>query len=193
MDQNHNDHDSPLLRDDSPDENQTFVVQKVKTEAKSATASTPTTEPALSIVLQGLTDKALEFLSNASNETLGACIAGLGATTYFILGRVGLIIIGLVGGVTLHATWENNGQRAGDEQAKATELRRRREVGLEVVNRILHWRQTESKPQEQNALVDSKATPGAPGNRDLDFGGFPPSTKAALTGLTDAVVRDYVK
>ena len=55
-------------------------------------------------------ERALEFLSNASNETLGACIVGLAAVTWLVLERVGLVLIGervglvligIVGGVVL--------------------------------------------------------------------------------------------
>jgi hypothetical protein len=40
-------------------------------------------------ILQVFTDRALHFLAHASNEALGACLAGLGASTYFVFGRVG--------------------------------------------------------------------------------------------------------
>ena len=62
---------------------------------------------------QDLTSYALNFLSNASNETLGACFVGLGATTYLVLGRIGLVLIGVVGGVVLHATWDGDATDKG--------------------------------------------------------------------------------
>src|SRR6266480_6019842 len=55
----------------------------------------------LQTTLQRFADRAIDFLSSASNETLGACLVGLGATTYFILGRVGLVVIGVAGGIVL--------------------------------------------------------------------------------------------
>ena len=58
------------------------------------------TASAANIQIQDITDRALRFFSQASNETLGACLVGLSATTYFILGRVGLLLIGLDGSDT---------------------------------------------------------------------------------------------
>lgn len=139
-------------------------------------------------ILQRLTDRALEFLSTASNETLGACLVGLGATTYFVLGRVGLVIIGVAGGVVLHATWE---KAAGDGTRSIEE--RRKEVGLDVIHRVLKWRE---EREDGRGEGDETAVPDRidlQSERKLDFEGFRPETKAALEELTDAVIRDYVK
>lgn len=133
-----------------------------------------------------LTSRALEFLSNASNETLGACVLALGATTWLILGRIGLVLIGIVAGVVLHATWEGSSQGNADAEASAREARRRREKGLDVVARVLDWREkTKDDKNSGSATSDPK--------KALDFTGFQPETGAALAGLTDAVIRDYVK
>ena len=142
---------------------------------------------------QDLTSRALQFISAASNETLGACIVGLGAATYVILGRVGLVIIGVVGGVALHATWESNTQNGTDTEFSAAESRRRREVGLEVVNRVLDWRDKKGVGDSDNGeeIDTSGVTPT--GRKDMDFASFRQATGAALTSLTDATVRDYVK
>ena len=139
--------------------------------------------------LQSLTDRALDFLSTASNETLGACLVGLGATTYFILGRVGLVIIGVAGGVVLHATWE----KPTDDRVKQLEERRRKEVGLDVVHRILKWR--EGRQDEHSSSYEEHALDQVElhSKRTLDFTGFRPETATALNELTDAVIRDYVK
>ncbi len=134
---------------------------------------------------RALTSQILDFLSNASNETLGACIIALGATTWLILGRLGLVLIGIVGGVVLHATWERDGQGHTADEANALEGRRR-EKGLDVVGRVLDWRQKTKGGTGPDDLE-------VPSQRTLDFSGFRPETSAALTGLTDAVVRDYVK
>lgn len=143
----------------------------------------------LPATLQRLTDRALDFLSTASNETLGACLVGLGATTYFILGRVGLVIIGVASGIVLHATWE----KPIDDRARQLEERRRKEVSLDVVHRILKWR--ESKQDEHNDNYEEHALDPAElySKRTLDFTGFRSETAAALNELTDAVIQDYVK
>lgn len=144
--------------------------------------------------IQKYTAILLDFLSGASNESLGACVVGLGASTYFVLGRIGLVLIGMVGGIVLHATWEYNGRNHGHEgdDAKALELKRRREVGLDVVRRLLDWRDSKSGSDEieQKRLQTTTASSSKP---QLDYSGFAPATSAALEGLSDAVIRDYVK
>ncbi|KAH0536246.1 hypothetical protein FGG08_006868 [Glutinoglossum americanum] len=139
---------------------------------------------------QDLTSRLLDFLSNASNETLGACLVGLGATTYFIFGRIGLVIIGIVVGVVLHATWEGHGGESGGEAVKSREARRRREVALDVVERILDWR---DKKQDDRSTTEEKVELKVGAAKLVDFSGFAPETAAALNDLTDAVIRDYVK
>lgn len=46
---------------------------------------------------QELISYILRFLSDATNETLAACFIGLGASTYIVFGRLGLVLIGVVG------------------------------------------------------------------------------------------------
>ncbi|KAL9104691.1 MAG: hypothetical protein Q9163_000369 [Psora crenata] len=129
------------------------------------------------------TSHVLRFLSNASNEALGVCMVGLGTTTYLILGRVGLVLIGFVGGLVLHAVWEGTGAD------KALEARERREKGLDVVKRVLDWRNDSNADQEGFTGRDISGKPILEG---LDLSNFPPETKGALDGLTGAILRDYV-
>ncbi|KAI9730229.1 MAG: hypothetical protein M1834_005993 [Cirrosporium novae-zelandiae] len=130
---------------------------------------------------RNLTDRILEFLSTASNEKLGLCALGLGATTYVVLGRVGLILIGVVGGIILHATWDGSIAAAGHNEARAQEARRRKEVGIDVVSRILAWREEKKeKAGDENTI-------------DLEFSDFQPATRDALVSLVDAVIGNYVK
>ncbi|KAL9106512.1 MAG: hypothetical protein Q9227_008491 [Pyrenula ochraceoflavens] len=150
-------------------------------------SSTPTTSESAQKA-RDLTSATLNFLSNASNETLGACAVGLCATTYLVLGRVGLVLIGAVGGVVLHATWEGSpGDSDSDSHA---DRKRRREVGVEVAKRVLDWR---GKDQLSEPVFEQNGTENASSvNQKTDFAHFKPATRAALTSLTDAVVRDYV-
>lgn len=142
--------------------------------------------------VKALTDRALHFLATASNETLGACLVGLGAGTYLILGRVGLVLIGVVGGVVLHATWEGQSQSSGDAQQKGKiSEARKRELGTQVASRILDWR---DKKEKQDGDADSSdLSLKLYSGKQLDYSEFKPETAAALTELTDAVIRDYVK
>ena len=157
----------------------------VTEEAKTAVIPGSTPTSSLSATLQGLTDKALHFLSHASSETLGACLAGLGVTTYLALGRVGLVIIGVAGGVVLHATWEGIRSDDRDEKTKKVEKERRREAGVEVMRRVLDWRAGKS-------LDDQSGEVKVYANQTLDFSRFEPEAAAALNMFIDAVVKDYV-
>lgn len=136
-----------------------------------------------------LTDRVLHFLATASNEALGACLIGLSASTYLLLGRVGLLLIGIAGGVVLHATWEGQARGSPEEQATSLEARRR-ELGADVARRVLDWRSA-NKESSQNGQSDLDVQLYS--GKRLDYSDFKPETAAALTELTDAVIRDYVK
>ena len=138
------------------------------------------------------TDAALKFLANANNETLGACAIGLCASTYLILGRVGLVLIGAVGGVVLHATWEasNDGEIPAGGSDKAAS--RKRELGLEVAKRVLDWRDRRTSLNKEDQSEDTKVEASVSAT-PLNYDGFRAATSAALTTLTDAIIRDYVK
>jgi hypothetical protein len=130
---------------------------------------------ATSTNLESIMTNALRFLSTASPETLGGIAVGLAACTYLVLGRVGLVLIGALGGVVLHATWE--GQSSVAEDA-------RREKGLDIVKRILDLRENTTKDEDDESENELAGD---------DFEGFQPETAAALNDLVDAVIRDYVK
>lgn len=141
------------------------------------TEVTPT-KSSSSMCEDDITTRALRFLSTASPETLGGVAVGLAACTWLILGRVGLVMIGVVGGVVLHATFERQGSSAAMDE----ELRR--EKGLDIVKRILDLRDEKDK----NAGEDDDEE-----KEDTSFEGFQPETQAALNGLVDAIVREYVR
>jgi hypothetical protein len=145
-----------------------------------------------SLDVKALTDSALQFLATASNETLGACLAGLGAATYLVLGRVGLLLIGVVGGAALHATWDEY-TRGGDSDGKGQAAEGRRELGVHIAHRILDWRQKSKEDKGNNRDDESDLNLKLHSGKELDYSDFRPETAAALNELTDAVVRDYVK
>jgi hypothetical protein len=137
-------------------------------------------------ILQVFTDRALHFLAHASNEALGACLAGLGASTYFVFGRVGLVIIGVAGGVVLHATWEGIRSDDRDESIKRLERQRKKETGLELARRLLDMRVSAETAEDEREEAKLNAT------HQLDFSRFEPETAAALDTFTSAVIKDYV-
>ncbi|KIX95758.1 uncharacterized protein Z520_08466 [Fonsecaea multimorphosa CBS 102226] len=153
------------------------------------TTLAPQPLPSKALTTSAVIDATLKFFANASNETLGACAVGLCASTYLVLGRVGLVLIGAVGGIVLHATWEN--QYGGKLEGENQEInRRRKELGIEVAQRVLDWREgrRKTKDEEDDSPIDSKLE-----LKRLDYSDFEPETRAALNNLTDAVIRDYVK
>ena len=112
--------------------------------------------------------KGLRFLSTASTEAIGGIAIGLAACTYVVLGRIGLVLIGVMGGVVLHATWETHNVGSIEEA--------RREKSLDIVKRILDQRNAASHPQEEEE--DKEA-------QENSFEGFQPETASALNGLVD--------
>lgn len=153
-----------------------------------STPTSTTTASTRSIRSAAALDATLRFFATASNETLGACVVGLCASTYLVLGRVGLVLIGAVGGVVLHATWD--AQQSGGHDANGGDAaRRRKELGIEVAHRVLEWRDKRRKPDEKDEDgIDSTSK-----LQLLDYSEFQPETRQALVSLTDAVIRDYVK
>ena len=141
--------------------------------------------------LKELTTSLLDFLSTASNEALCACVAGLVAITYFVLGRIGLVLIGVAAGIVLHATWEGGSTK--DEQYKVQEAKRRKEVGLDIIQRLLDWQYETYSPKHVNHVDRGNTDVMSSAGKELDFEDFRPVTASALRNLTDAVVRDYVK
>lgn len=147
-------------------------------------------EPSLSQV-ETLTQRILHFLSTAGNDTLLAVFAGLAVATFVILGRLGLLLIGLVAGVILHAHWDDVEDDLRNGGLDTSHHRRRRELGIEVANRLLEW---QSQKTEDGAHGQKSAVTKAESmhNAELSFSSFRPATAAALTALTDAIVKDYV-
>ena len=146
--------------------------------------------------LRAFQSTALRFLSNASNETLGACAVGLAASTYLVLGRLGLVLIGAVGGIVLHANWEAQGGYGAEQGKELSEgARRKKELGMEVVKRVLDWRDKRHGAEggEPSTLNEVDKKELADPSKPLDYSEFPPDTRKALDSLTDAIIRDYVK
>lgn len=156
-------------------------------DSEKPTTVTTTDSTGQTSVLQVFTDRALHFLAHASNETLGACLAGLGASTYFIFGRVGLVIIGVAGGVVLHATWEGIRSDDRDEHTKRLEQQRKKETGLELARRLLDLRVSAETAEDEREEAKLNAT------HQIDFSRFEPETAAALDTFVSAVIRDYVQ
>lgn len=141
----------------------------------------------------GFMDRVLHFLSTASNEKLGACALALGLVTYLGLGRFGLVLTSIVAGVVLHATLEGYTGSGVGGRTRDKENIRRKETGLDIVARVLDWRQGPIVSNEGDNQGNTNADAIQPAERQEDFGDFRPETRAALSRLVDAVIRDYVQ
>ena len=180
---------SPLLPSPSAHSLETGESQHPNTESEStlraASQSHNANDSRVSTKARDLTSRALEFLSTANSETLGACAVGLCAVTYFVLGRVGLLLIGLTAGVVIHAAWEGREHGVVDETFRTEEGRKRREKGLDIVHRLLDLRLSPSSTGDEENKADA--------NKQLDYTDLPVETGKSLEGLTGAIIRDYVK
>lgn len=138
-----------------------------------------------------LLDYALNFLATSNNETLLGVFALLILVTYIILGRIGLLLIGVAVGVVLHASWEGPGHHTG-EASLANKASRRKELALEVSSRLLDWpkRVIPSDTQSENEGLTNPHQELS--LADLEYSTFQPATADALKALTDAVIKDYV-
>ena len=144
-------------------------------------------------ITEGCLDLTLKFLSTSDNETLLCVFAILAVVTYIILGRIGLLIIGVVFGVILHASWE--GPTLEQNEGRSRTSKKRRELALEVSKRLLDWpkrvdvTEVASEVGKCAILTTSEELSAT----DLEYASFQPATAAALKAITDAVIRDYVK
>ncbi|KAJ5824423.1 PX-associated sorting nexin 13 [Penicillium robsamsonii] len=156
--------------------------------------NTPPTRPISNqVISKELTDATLNFLSTSTNETLLGVFALLALVTYIILGRIGLLLIGVAVGVVLHASWEGSGIVHADGASHAKTLNRRRELALEVSNRLLDWPKRAGASDIQGGGDGSISTLEDMSSADLEYATFQPATAVALRTLTDAVVKDYVR
>lgn len=145
-----------------------------------------------SVNFQVLISYILRFLSDATNETLAVCFIGLGASTYIVFGRLGLVLIGVVGGVILHATWEDHSKNQGDEDVKVSDTKDRRERGLYIIQRILDGPGNSRAADSESGLAQNQEETSL-SSSEVDLSSLELGTAAALASLTDAVIRDYVK
>lgn len=128
-----------------------------------------------------LTTKIFRFLSTATPGTLSSVAVGLAAVTYFILGQIGLLLIGALGGIAFYIHWE----ASNPDFARAVHG----ETGLDVVTRLLGEKTDPKQADAERDIVEHDEEQF----RAQSFADFQPETREALNELVDAVIRDYVK
>ncbi|CAN8106399.1 unnamed protein product [Discula destructiva] len=127
------------------------------------------------------TTRVFQFLSTATPGTLGGIAVGLAAVTYFVLGQVGLLLIGALAGIAFYIHWE----ATNPDFARAV----RGETGPDILTRLL---------DEKNRLRDMEQENKANEEEEehflaKSFADFQPETREALIDFVDAIIRDYVK
>ena len=132
---------------------------------------------------QSLIDFVLDFLSTSSNEVLILIFLFATSAVYILFGRLGLLLIGLVSGIVLHASWEG-GRDVTD---------RKRELSLGVPKGLVDWPERKSVGVENENGHDLVERTDGILKVDLDYSTFQPATAAALRSFTDAAIDNYVK
>lgn len=154
--------------------------------------SHPTDEGTRPVRAEDVKGLVLNFLATSSGESLAGVFVGLAIATYVILGRLGLLLIGLALGVVLHASWEGTHDDSRPKAVDSRSPRRRKELALELATRLLDVPQR--KPTEVGNEVDDSRQRAVKRDSapDLDYSVFGSRTSVALRSLTDAAIRDYV-
>lgn len=125
--------------------------------------------------------KIFRFLSTATPGTLSSVAVGLAAVTYFVLGQLGLLLIGALGGIAFYIHWE----ASNPDFARAVHG----ESGLDIVTRLLGEKTDLKQADAEKNIVEHDEEQF----RAQGFAGFQPETREALNELVEAVIRDYVK
>ena len=133
----------------------------------------------------------LSFLATSGPRSLACVLVGLIIATYIVLGRLGLLLIGLVLGIVLHASWEDTSGESRPEVLGGRGPRRRKELALELASRLLDMPKRKSTEADNEVGDREKAVKGKL-SKDLEYSAFGPKTSVALRSLTDATIRDYV-
>ncbi|KAL2023160.1 hypothetical protein VTK56DRAFT_3766 [Thermocarpiscus australiensis] len=129
---------------------------------------------------ESLTTRIFRFLATATPGTLGGVAVGLAATTYLVLGRLGLVLIGAFGGIVSFIQWEQR----NIEVARAV----RGERGMDVLARLLA-----DKKVSEDALLKEQDAGDQEDALVRSFDDLQPETREAMNELVDAVIDNYVK
>lgn len=80
-----------------------LILPDEQNESAPAPASSSSTEQTFADVAKHV----LDFLQHATPETLGGVMVGSTIVLYMVFGSFGLLVVGIMGGVVLHASLEN--------------------------------------------------------------------------------------
>jgi hypothetical protein len=106
-----------------------------------------------------------------------------------VLGRLGLLLIGMTLGVALHASW------VGMDHSNSSEytIIGRKQLSLSIVHKLLNREGTYPVKADSNTHDAGEDHHRALSVSDVDVLSLGPITASALHSLIDAAMRDYVK
>ena len=115
-----------------------------------------------------------------NSPRLIAVCGGCLVLVWMLLGKIGLLLIGFACGVALHPWLEQF-----REPTKLAESRSRRELGIEIVDRLMKWQRL-AVPSDAQTIPSADTSPA-------DFSDFRPSTARALAKASDTIIQQYVE
>lgn len=146
------------------------VIDKIP---EATTAGERDTEPSLAApATQDSTTQVLQFFAGAPDGVLVAIAISIAAFIYAIFGEFGLLVIGIVAGVLLHAHWVG--------------LHGEKEAGIGQLEKALEGRGAQKIKSMLDIEEDEEDT------KEIGFKDFRPETAAALDEIVVRTVKDYV-
>ena len=127
-------------------------------------------------------NEGISFISQCSSRSRVALACAFLAALHVFFGRLLFLIVGFVGGVILHAWWEESNS-CPDGEGKNAIKQTRRDLGLAVAQRLMNW--------EGASTTHFHAD--APSTSESDFSDLNPATATALDAIVDAVISGYVR
>ena len=105
---------------------------------------------------------------------------GLLLLIWLFLGKIGLVLVGVVSGAQLHSWWVRYGCPAANDAS------RRQQSGIEVVHRLMTVQSAQRSETRSTGPSDVDEVVA-------DYSDFKPATGAALSAASDEVVEQYVE
>ncbi|KAI1928168.1 hypothetical protein LOZ65_002136 [Ophidiomyces ophidiicola] len=131
--------------------------------------------------------QAIPFLVQCNLISVAAFASSVFLILYSIFGRVFLILTGVVGGVILHAWWEAFSIGFDENKAKES-TQRQREIGVEVVRRLLAGVEPPTERTRASVCITAKAH-----TTETDLKNSNESIASAIEAFIDILIKDYIR
>ncbi|KAI1997105.1 hypothetical protein LOZ53_000835 [Ophidiomyces ophidiicola] len=131
--------------------------------------------------------QAIPFLVQCNLISVAAFASSVFLILYSIFGRVFLILTGVIGGVILHAWWEAFSIGSDENKAKES-TRRQREIGVEVVRRLLAGVELPTERTRASVCITAEAH-----TTETDLKNSNEPMASAIEGFIDILIKDYIR